>query len=775
MTRARAAGRHRRGPGPGGAGRGAGRAGRRRRPLARRLPVGALADLAAVTRRCTTPARWCCGTSRTRSAPCRSELARRRRRPRRRLHVQVPQRRARARRPSSTCGATCRSSCARRSRAGSASATSSRWARRTSPAAGIERFGVGTPPVLAMAAVEVGVRLIAEAGIDRLAAKGRALTELIVALGDAWLAPHGVALASPRDPARRGSHVTLRPSAGVAADPGADRPRRGAGLPDAGPGAARAGAALHPVRRRLGRDGPVPGRCSPRARTRATRPSAPASPDEDRPPGCRGHSAPQSGSGTPIGLPAGQSPAATTARRTASAVRQPVAAGVAQRPPRAQGQPVGVGLDGGHDRQPLGGEPAVVQPAALGELLGGGVPGLVVPAAGPLQPLPACCGRPRRPARARATPSISRCSSAASCPSPRCSRSVVSACHSARCGSAGSGRPRWPRPAAGRAGRPPRPPGAASRAASAASAEPASPRPAPGAPRASTPAEPGLAGRPAGGHGVPDRRHPAGHEAGREVVEGRRHDLGPDGPSGAARSGEVAVSRTRAARRRSPAAQALVGEVEQRVERLAERPQPPAPVARRGDGHALTLSGTPSHSRQRGSTVRVPSRRQAAPLGVRGGCGSAQPISASDRSALVWLHRRQAATTLSQVWVPPRLRGTTWSMLVAELAAVDAGLPVPGEDGAPRQRDRRREGHPHVAGQPDDDGHRQADQRGVDDVVGGVDRLGLLGQHQHDRAAAGDHAQRLVGGVEQQGRARGARRRHGQDRRTRCGSRRGPG
>ena len=77
------------------------------------------------------------------------------------------------------------------------------------PAAGIERFGVGTPPVLAMAAVEVGVRLVAEAGVDRLAAKGRSLTELAVALADAWLAPHGVSLASPRDPARRGSHVTF--------------------------------------------------------------------------------------------------------------------------------------------------------------------------------------------------------------------------------------------------------------------------------------------------------------------------------------------------------------------------------------------------------------------------------------------------------------------------------------------------------------------------------------------------------------------------------------
>jgi len=77
------------------------------------------------------------------------------------------------------------------------------------PAAGIERFGVGTPPVLGMAAVDVGVRLIAEAGIERLAVKGRALCELMGALADAWLAPHGVALASPRDPARRGLHLTF--------------------------------------------------------------------------------------------------------------------------------------------------------------------------------------------------------------------------------------------------------------------------------------------------------------------------------------------------------------------------------------------------------------------------------------------------------------------------------------------------------------------------------------------------------------------------------------
>jgi kynureninase len=77
------------------------------------------------------------------------------------------------------------------------------------PADGVDRFAVGTPPVLAMAAVEVGARLCAEAGIERLAAKGQALTELVVALADEWLAGHGVTVASPREPARRGSHVSL--------------------------------------------------------------------------------------------------------------------------------------------------------------------------------------------------------------------------------------------------------------------------------------------------------------------------------------------------------------------------------------------------------------------------------------------------------------------------------------------------------------------------------------------------------------------------------------
>ena len=78
------------------------------------------------------------------------------------------------------------------------------------PADGIERFLVGVPAILSTVGIEAGVEVIAEAGIERIRAKGRAMTDLIVALSDAWLAPHGFVLASPRDSARRGAHVSLR-------------------------------------------------------------------------------------------------------------------------------------------------------------------------------------------------------------------------------------------------------------------------------------------------------------------------------------------------------------------------------------------------------------------------------------------------------------------------------------------------------------------------------------------------------------------------------------
>jgi kynureninase len=77
------------------------------------------------------------------------------------------------------------------------------------PANGIRRFITGTPPVLAMQPVKDMLELIAEAGLDAVRRKSIALTEHAIARSDELLAPLGVVLASPRDAAERGSHITL--------------------------------------------------------------------------------------------------------------------------------------------------------------------------------------------------------------------------------------------------------------------------------------------------------------------------------------------------------------------------------------------------------------------------------------------------------------------------------------------------------------------------------------------------------------------------------------
>jgi len=73
----------------------------------------------------------------------------------------------------------------------------------------VGRFLTGTPPVLSMALVQPGVDLLLEAGMDRLRAKSVALSERFIALVDEHLVPRGFELRSPRDPDRRGSHVSL--------------------------------------------------------------------------------------------------------------------------------------------------------------------------------------------------------------------------------------------------------------------------------------------------------------------------------------------------------------------------------------------------------------------------------------------------------------------------------------------------------------------------------------------------------------------------------------
>jgi kynureninase len=75
---------------------------------------------------------------------------------------------------------------------------------------GIGGWLVGTPGIIGLAVAEAGVALTAEAGIDAVRAKGIGLTEFAIELIDAWLAPLGCSVGSPRDPSRRGAHVSIR-------------------------------------------------------------------------------------------------------------------------------------------------------------------------------------------------------------------------------------------------------------------------------------------------------------------------------------------------------------------------------------------------------------------------------------------------------------------------------------------------------------------------------------------------------------------------------------
>ena len=75
---------------------------------------------------------------------------------------------------------------------------------------GIAGWLVGTPSILALTALQAGVELVAEAGIDAIRLKGIALTEYAIAIADDWLATLGCSIGSPRDSARRGAQVGIR-------------------------------------------------------------------------------------------------------------------------------------------------------------------------------------------------------------------------------------------------------------------------------------------------------------------------------------------------------------------------------------------------------------------------------------------------------------------------------------------------------------------------------------------------------------------------------------
>ncbi len=83
------------------------------------------------------------------------------------------------------------------------------------PAPGVARFLSGTPSILALAALEAGLDTFAGVAMDSLVAKSAALSTLFIAEVEARCGD-AVRLASPRDPAQRGSHVVLAHPRGYA-------------------------------------------------------------------------------------------------------------------------------------------------------------------------------------------------------------------------------------------------------------------------------------------------------------------------------------------------------------------------------------------------------------------------------------------------------------------------------------------------------------------------------------------------------------------------------
>jgi kynureninase len=83
-------------------------------------------------------------------------------------------------------------------------------------APGIERFLCGTPPVLALIALECGVDIMADADMGELRRKSEALGELFIQLMDERCGDLGFTLISPRDTALRGSQVSYSHAQGYA-------------------------------------------------------------------------------------------------------------------------------------------------------------------------------------------------------------------------------------------------------------------------------------------------------------------------------------------------------------------------------------------------------------------------------------------------------------------------------------------------------------------------------------------------------------------------------
>ena len=126
------------------------------------------------------------------------------------------------------------------------------------PGSGMARFNCGTPPILSLAALECGVDTLLAAeslgGVAALRQKSLALTELFMDLVKTHCRDHDLVLRNtPRPAFARESGELLARGGRLRDHAGIDRAQGDRGFPCAGCPALRFRAALHALRRRMGR------------------------------------------------------------------------------------------------------------------------------------------------------------------------------------------------------------------------------------------------------------------------------------------------------------------------------------------------------------------------------------------------------------------------------------------------------------------------------------------------------------------------------------------
>lgn len=87
---------------------------------------------------------------------------------------------------------------------------------RYAPSQGIARYLCGTQPITSLAMVECGLDIFAQTDMTSLRSKSLALTDLFIERVESRCAAHQLTLITPREHARRGSHVSFEHPEGYA-------------------------------------------------------------------------------------------------------------------------------------------------------------------------------------------------------------------------------------------------------------------------------------------------------------------------------------------------------------------------------------------------------------------------------------------------------------------------------------------------------------------------------------------------------------------------------